>query len=58
MSKNVDEKDKTGEKMQYNRKRVKFVGHLDDYKYYDMDQVTAAALEKCEEENGNVGNCD
>ena len=22
-----------------------------------MDQVTAVALEKCEEENGNIGNC-
>lgn len=49
---------KREKKVQYNRKKVKFVGYLDDYKYYDMDQVTAAALEKCEEENGNVGNCD
>ena len=31
-------------------KKVIFGGRLGEYKYYDMDQVIAAALEKCEKE--------
>ncbi len=31
-------------------KNVIFGGRLGEYKYYDMDQVIAAALDKCEEE--------
>ena len=30
-------------------KRVVFRGRLGEYRYYDMDQVIAAALEKCRE---------
>ena len=32
------------------QENVIFGGRLGEYKYYDMDQVIAAALEKCEEE--------
>ena len=32
--------------------RVIFGGRLGEYKYYDMDQVIAAALKKAEEEFG------
>lgn len=30
------------------KKKVIFGGRLGEYKYYDMDQVIAAVLEKCE----------
>ena len=30
--------------------KVIFGGRLGEYKYYDMDQVIAAVLEKCEKE--------
>ena len=30
--------------------KVIFGGRLGEYKYYDMDQVIAAVLDKCEEE--------
>ena len=33
-------------------KKVIFGGRLGEYKYYDMDQVIAAALERCEDELG------
>ena len=33
-----------------NEKKVIFGGRLGEYKYYDMDQVIAAVLEKCEAE--------
>lgn len=31
-------------------KKVVFGGRLGEYKYYDMDQVIAAALEMCRKE--------
>ena len=31
-------------------KNVIFGGRLGEYKYYDMDQVIAAVLDKCEKE--------
>ena len=31
-------------------KNVYFLGRLGDYKYYDMDQVIAAVLDRCEKE--------
>ena len=34
------------------QENVIFGGRLGEYKYYDMDQVIAAALDKCEEEIG------
>ena len=36
--------------------RVIFGGRLGEYKYYDMDQVIAAALDRCEKEFRYVGN--
>ena len=30
--------------------KIIFGGRLGEYKYYDMDQVIAAALDKCEDE--------
>ena len=32
--------------------KVIFGGRLGEYKYYDMDQVIAAVLDKCEKELG------
>lgn len=37
-------------KLAAKEEKVVFGGRLGEYKYYDMDQVIAAALEKCEEE--------
>lgn len=37
-------------KLAAKEEKVIFGGRLGEYKYYDMDQVIAAALEKCEEE--------
>ena len=37
-------------KLAAKEENVVFGGRLGEYKYYDMDQVIAAALEKCEEE--------
>lgn len=37
-------------KMADAQEKVIFGGRLGEYKYYDMDQVIAAALEKCEKE--------
>ena len=34
--------------------KVMFGGRLGEYKYYDMDQVIAAALDKCEDEFGGI----
>lgn len=35
--------------------KVIFGCRLDEYKYYDMDQVTAASLDMCERESGDGG---
>lgn len=36
-------------------RNVIFGGRLGEYKYYDMDQVIAAALDKCQSEFGEIG---